>query len=160
MIEIFFRKRHGVEGLHGAKRPLGDGAVGIDERKHHVAQHGGARQQVERLEHEAETGGSDLGQAVVVELGDIESLEEVAARGRAVEAAERVHERRLARARRAHDAEELALAHGQGHAFERMREPRLHLIDAMDIAHVEDDLLSAVSRSVARSGDGCGLTEC
>ncbi len=53
--------------------------------KQHVAQHGGARPRVERLDHDAETGGSDLGQAVVVEFGDIEPLEEVAARGRAVE---------------------------------------------------------------------------
>ena len=93
----------------------------VDERQHHVAQHGGARQQVERLEHEAEARSADLGQLVVAIIGHVHAFQQVvAARGR-VETAEQVHERGLARARRAHDGEELPLLDGQRHAAQGVR---------------------------------------
>ena len=51
--------------------------------------------------------------------GDIDALEEVMAAGRLVEAAENVHQRRFARARRAHDGDELAGLDGEADAAQR-----------------------------------------
>ena len=56
-------------------------------------------EQVEGLEHEADPVGAQRGALVVGQRADVDALEAVDAGGRAVEAAEHVHERRLARAR-------------------------------------------------------------
>jgi hypothetical protein len=64
--------------------------------------------EVERLEHEADLLPAHAGERVVAEAFDGLAIEFVAARGGAVEAAEDVHQRRLARARCAHDRDVLA----------------------------------------------------
>ena len=67
-------------------------------------------QQVEVLEHEADLAVPELGALVAVDAGDVLALQEVVAGRRPVEQAEDVHERRLARARGAHDRDHRALA--------------------------------------------------
>jgi hypothetical protein len=66
------------------------------------------RQQVEALKDEADGPVAQRRQCVAVELGDIATDQEIVAAGRRIEAAEQVHEGRLARTRRAHDGHELA----------------------------------------------------
>ena len=74
---------------------------------------GGERgDEVERLEDEADPVAPHLGQALVVEVADVEVADEGLPRGRAVEAGHAVHQRRLARPRRAHDGGEAAALEG------------------------------------------------
>ena len=61
------------------------------------------------------------------------AVEEVAARGRAIEAAEDVHQRRLARARGAHDGDELAPLDDERHVVERVH---LDVAEPVDLADV------------------------
>ena len=70
--------------------------------------------QIEALEDEAEAFAADAGELRLAQPRDIDALEEVVAARRPVEAAEDVHERRFARARRAHDGDELARAGRSG----------------------------------------------
>ena len=65
-------------------------------------------QQVEGLEDEADVAAAQLGQRLVAHRGDVLAADVDGALGRAVEAGEQVHQRRLAGARRAHDGGELA----------------------------------------------------
>ena len=67
------------------------------------------RQQVEVLEDEAELLVADDRQLLPRPRGDLKSVQHVAAARRRVQAAEDVQHRRLARPRRAHDRDELAL---------------------------------------------------
>ena len=75
----------------------------VDQRQLDVAQRRGARDQVEALEDEPDLAVADIGELVVVEVADVDAVEQVAAARRDVEAADDVHQRRLAAARRAHD---------------------------------------------------------
>ena len=84
--------------------------AGVDERQLDVVQGAGARQQVEGLEDEADLAVADRRQLVVVHLRDDLAAEHVGALARRVEAADQVHQRRLARARGSHDGHVLALA--------------------------------------------------
>jgi hypothetical protein len=66
------------------------------------------RQQVEGLEDEADLVAAQVGELLVVELGELRAVQDDRAGRRPVESGEQVHERRLARARGAHDGGELA----------------------------------------------------
>ena len=67
-----------------------------------------AREEVERLEDEADVLVADRGELVVGQLADVLARQLVRAGVGDVEAAEHVHQRRLARTRRAHDRDEFA----------------------------------------------------
>ena len=96
--------------LHRAGTTLRRRDAAVEQRQLDVFQRRRARQQVELLEHESDRAVADAGQLVGGEPGDVLAVEPVGARRRHVEAADHVHERRLARARRAHDRDELAFA--------------------------------------------------
>ena len=89
------------------------------ERQQHVAAHVEGRHEVERLEHEPDAATAQHRERRVGELGDVGVAEPRAAGGRRVEAGHDVHERRLARARRAHDGGELAAADAERDVVER-----------------------------------------
>ena len=91
----------------------------VDQRQLDVALRGGAGQQVERLEDEADLAVADARRAGC-RSGRRRRLavEPVAAAGRGVQAAEDVHHRRLARPRVTHDRDHLALVDVQRHAVE------------------------------------------
>ena len=72
-------------------------------------QRGGARKQVEGLEDEADFLVADAGQLIVVKFADQLAVEPVLALGRGVEAADQVHQRRLAGAGGAHDGDVLVV---------------------------------------------------
>src|SRR4029453_18854377 len=73
---------HGLEELAGAAVPLRGRPVlaVVEQGKLDVLEGGGAAQQVEALEHEADRTVAEDGPAVAVEAGDVLAGEEVAAR--------------------------------------------------------------------------------
>ena len=88
---------------------LGDLAAPlVGQRELDVLGDGVLLDQVVRLEDEADVAAADLGEFVVVELGDVAVAEDVLAARGAVEAAEQVEHGALARARRAHDGDVFA----------------------------------------------------
>ena len=94
--------------------------AGDPQRQRHVLLGGQHRQQVEELEDEADVRPAQLRQLVVGHRRDVVAGDLDGAVGRLVEAGEDVHERRLARARRAHDGDELALRDVERDAAERV----------------------------------------
>src|SRR5205823_5679611 len=81
--------------------------AGVDERELDVLDRARAGEQVEVLEDEAEEVIARFGELAFVHARDFATGEEIAAAGRAIEAADHVHQRRFAGARRAHDGDEL-----------------------------------------------------
>ena len=69
---------HHLQRLARALQPLLLGDAGVDQRQLDVVQRGGARQQVEGLEDEADLAVADRGQLVVVHLGDDLAAQDVA----------------------------------------------------------------------------------
>ena len=84
-------------------------AAGQLEREEDVLLGGQHRQQVEELKDEADVLAAQLGELAVAERGDRGPVDPHLARGRPVQPGQEMHERRLARARRAHDRGQLAL---------------------------------------------------
>ena len=85
----------------------------IQQRQFDVLLRGGARQQVESLEHEAEMIAPQQRALVARQAFHVRTVEQVRARGRRVETAENVHRGGFAGTAGAHDGDELALANGQ-----------------------------------------------
>ncbi len=88
---------------------LGGGGAVVDEGELDVVEAGGAGEEVEGLEDEADLLVADAGELVVVELGDVVAVEPVFTLGRGVEAADEVHQGGLAGAGGAHDGDVLAV---------------------------------------------------
>src|SRR6185436_2670396 len=78
------------------------------------------RQEIEELEDEADVLATQLREARVVEVGDVRSVDHDGAGRRLVESREDVHQRRLARTRRAHDRREVTVVHFEGDAAQRV----------------------------------------
>ena len=126
-----------LQRLAGPLVPLGGGDPGVEQRQLDVLQRRGARQQVEVLEDEADRLVAEVRQLVVGEAGDVLPLQQVAAGGGAVEAAEQVHQRRLARARGPHDGDELALRDLERDAAERRQLDVAHPVDLGDVLQLD-----------------------
>ena len=75
------------------------GDAGVNQRQFDVVQRGGAGQQVESLEDEADFFVADARQFVVVQFADQLAVQPVVALAGRVEAADQVHQRGLARTR-------------------------------------------------------------
>ena len=123
-----------------AVRRVSRRAVAVDERQLHVGDRAHPGQQVELLEDEADLRVPDPSQRVVVELRDVASFQEVAARRRGVEASQDAHERRLARARRPHDRDELAGVDRHRHAAERVHHVRAQPVVLRQVPRLDDGL--------------------
>src|SRR4051794_19021618 len=108
-----------VERCTGAGPPVGRLHPGVRQRKFHIGQCGGTRNQVERLEDEPDPAVADQGQAAVVEAAHVHAVQQVPPGGGYVEAAEDVHQRGLARAGRTHDGDVVATLDGQADAAQR-----------------------------------------
>ena len=83
-------------------------------------QRGGAGQQVEGLEDEADLLVANAGEFVVIEFADHLAVEPVETLARRIEAADQVHQRRLAGSRRTHDGDILVALDTQVHATQRV----------------------------------------
>ena len=94
--------------MRSASSPFGRVLAGDRERQRDVLGDVEQRDQVERLEDEAGPVAAQAGRLVVGQLADDLALEDDLAGRRLVEPAEQLEERGLARARRAHQGDELA----------------------------------------------------
>ena len=124
--------------------------AGVDQRQLHVVQRRGARQQVEGLEDEADLLVADARQLVVVHLADLLAVQEVGALRRRVEAADQVHQRRLARARRPHDGDVLAALDGDGDAAQGVDLLVAHHIGLPEVAGFDQRHSRQSHRTTAR----------
>src|SRR5438034_509165 len=97
-----------VEQLERPPAPLlrGQRLGAVHERQLHILLRGGAGEQVEALEHEADLAVPEHGPAIAIELRDVLPLQQVAARAGPVEQADDVHEGRFAAAGSAHHRHE------------------------------------------------------
>ena len=93
-------------------------APGERERQQDVLLRVQHRHEVEALKDEAELVAPQAGQLTVVEARELGAVNDDRAGGRAVQAGEQVHERRLARAGRPHDGGEAADREVDGHVDE------------------------------------------
>ncbi len=108
----------------------------------------GAGQQVEGLEDEADFLVADARQLVVVEFADQLAVEPVLALGRRIEAADQVHQRRLAGARRAHDGDVLVVPDAEIDAAQRVHLLlRAHVVGPPQV--LDDDHVAVDGPAVA-----------
>jgi hypothetical protein len=111
---------HACEARLGARMAFGRLHPGIDHRQFDVLERARARQQVELLEHEADAAVADRRERIAGQALDRLARQTVGAAGGLIEAAEDVHQRALARARSAHDRDELAGVDVEAHAAQGM----------------------------------------
>ena len=147
---------HPAERLRGLPAPLLRAQAGVDQRQLHVVQRGGAGQQVERLEDEADLLVPDPGERVVAQLRHPVAVEPVLAARRAVEAADQVHQRGLAGARRSHDRDELVLPDRDVHAAEGAHHLAAHVVLALEIPGDDDGVTRNVRREHGHPFGGIG----
>jgi hypothetical protein len=114
---------------------LGQAELAVVQRQLDVLQRRGARQQVEVLEHEADLPIADGGAGVGRQLGDGCARQPIGALRRPIEAAEDVHERRLARPGGAHDGDELAARDVERHAAQGLHLDVAEPVDLPQVAH-------------------------
>ena len=96
--------------------------------------------QVERLEDEADFLVAHAGERVVGHLRDFLAVQPVLAGVRRVEAADDVHERRLARARRSHDGDVLVAGDRDVDAAQGAHDFAAHVVFALDAARHDHPL--------------------
>ena len=92
----------------GARLPVGAVAGRVDVREHHVLERGAVAEQVEGLEDEADALRPQRRALVLAQPARVDPVDQVAARRRAVEAAEDVEQRGLAGPGRSDDREPVA----------------------------------------------------
>ncbi len=132
------------------------GIARVDERQLDVVQRRRARQQVEGLEHEADLAVADRGELVVVHLRDDLAAQHVAALARRVEAADQVHQRRLARSGGAHHRDVLARLDLEAHAAQRVDLLGAHLVGAPEVLGVDDGPAAGLARDRGAGRRGAG----
>ena len=125
-------KADGLQKVHGALAPLASSDARIDERQGDVVCRAALREQVEVLKYEADLLIARESERVVREVRDLLAVELVRSFRRAVEAAEDVQERRLARAGRPHEGGKLALSYRKINARERGDDLIAHRIEFLD----------------------------
>ena len=121
------------------------------ERQHDVLGRREHREQVEELEDEADVVAAQHRQLRVVEAADVDAGDRDLARGRLVEAGEDVHQRRLARARRAHDGGQAAGGDVDRDAAQGV-DGRVALAVAADDVAGGDDRVAGIATGPWRSG--------
>src|SRR5262249_27354831 len=116
--------------------------AGVEQRELDVFPDRGAWQQVEGLKHEAEFLIADARQRLAGQRRDVFTVEPVPSRARRVEAAENVHERRLARARGTDDRRELPAVDLQvdtGQRLHRVLAGVVRLLDVLELNQLLPD---------------------
>jgi hypothetical protein len=148
----------GFEDVFGAGGALGGGGTVVDERELDIVERGGAGEEVEGLEDEADFFIADAGELVVIELGDIVTVEPVAALRRGVEAADEVHQRGFTGSGWAHDGNVLVVADAEVDAAEGVDLLVSHLIGLPEIVG-DDDVAGVWAGGVAGVDGGfdCGF---
>ena len=128
----------------GALDALLGGHAGVNQRQLHVVQRSGAGQQVEGLEDEADFLVADARQFVVIQFADQLAVQPVAALAGRVQAADQVHQRGFARARRAHDGDVLVALDADVDAAQRVHLLlRAHVVGLPQVFGADDAALGA-----------------
>ena len=125
--------------LDGGQRtflPTGLGLLAVDFGQHHVFQHRPVGQQVERLKHEPDASAPQSGPLIVGQLRGIDAVEEIAAAGRMVQAADDVQQRRLSGTRRTGDRQPFATLQPEIDVDERV-DGWLAAVSASDLVQLE-----------------------
>ena len=143
-----------VQRLQGplALARSGQALAGVEHRQFDILQRGGAGQQVEALEDEADLLVADVGQFVAAELRDVDAVERILPPGRPVEAADDVHHGGLAGAAGAHERDELALGDFQRHAAHGVHIHLAGVVGLVDVLELNDGVHGRV--------DSCGVAGC
>jgi hypothetical protein len=146
------------EGFARAAGALGgaQAQVAVEHRQLDVLDGPGARQQVEALEDEADLRVADLGPLVAVETRDVDAVQPVGARGRPVEAAQDVHERRLAGARGAHDGDQLPGLDREVDPLQGVNLDLAHLVDLRQVADLDDRVAHGFRTFPSTGRRACG----
>ena len=118
-----------IEKFGGALAALAAGGAPVDQGQLDIAQSRGVGQQVEALEDEADLVVADVRQFVALEPFHRLLVQPVLARGRGVQAAEKVHQGGLARPGRAEDGGVLAAADRQVDAAQGLDGDTAHGVD-------------------------------
>src|ERR1035437_762418 len=129
-----------LQGRLSPLKPLLLGYALIHQRRGHVLQGAGPRQQVVALEHETDRARANKGQAVVIQFVNRLTVQDVPAGRRPVQTAQDVHHRGLARAGRPDDRQELAAGYFQGHVDEGRNLDFAGVVDAADVIQGDDRL--------------------
>ena len=131
----------------------------IHERQLDVMKRRGARQKIERLENESNLLVPHARQLVVSHLRYQRAVEPVLPGGRRIEAADEVHERRLARAGWPHDGHVLIAADDDVHTAQRTDDLAAHVVLALDAArHNDPSFVRSCSRRLSDDASLGGST--
>src|SRR5438552_1298704 len=148
------------QGLAGALMALAPGRAAIDERQFDILDRGGAGEEIVALEDEAKKIAPEQSALVAGEGSDIGAAKEIATARWSIEAAEDIHRRRLAGARRTHDGNKFAARDGEVDAGQCAHEARalaIKLLDPFegdkrrDAGHLPDCLDAVITSSSAES---------
>src|SRR4030095_3693649 len=80
----------------------------VEERQLDVLEGRRARQEIKALENKTKLAIANVGQLIAVETGNVESIEQVAAAGWAIETTQQIHKGGFPRTARAHEGDKLA----------------------------------------------------
>ena len=103
----------------------------VEHRQLDLVQRGGALDEVEALEDEADLAVTDTRQLVLVERRDVLPIQQILPVGWGIEATNHIHQRTLAGTARAHDANQFPPVDGEGNSFQ----PDLGIAEAMIHVH-------------------------
>ena len=124
------READALDDLLGQSDALAAAHATVDERQLHVVEDVERRDEVERLEDEAQRLVAQFSEAVVAQFRVYLRAAQLNLAARwLVKQSHDVEQRRLAAARRPHDAQELALAHFEVHILQRLC---LHFVGTVD----------------------------
>jgi len=138
----------GLEDIFGTFGAVGGRGAVVNEGQLDVVERGGTSEKVEGLEDEADFFIANAGELVVVELGDVVTIEPVAALGWGVEATDEVHQRRFARAGGPHDGDVFVVADAEIDAAKGVHLLVTHLVGLPEIVG-DDDVAGGGTGGVA-----------
>lgn len=123
----------------------------VEERELDVFPRGGAREQVKTLKNETELVIANVGELIALKFGNVDAIEEKSAAGRAIEAAEDVHEGRFAGSARAHEGDEFPRSNLERNAADGVHFDFTGLVSLVDVFQPNDSLCR---HPRTKSGDG------
>jgi hypothetical protein len=138
MVVFALGEAHGGEAGARPLPALAHGHAGVEQGQADVLHRARAREQVELLEHEADLAAADARERVAREARHVLAVEDVPARGGPVETAQQVHEGRLARARGAHDGDEVTGVDLDRHRAQRVHDVRAEVIVLGETVGLDD----------------------
>src|SRR5207248_6260188 len=134
-------KLHALERFRGALLSLVRTDARIHERKLDVVQRSGSRKQIERLKDEPDFAISHPRELVFVLVGNQLASKPVLPGARGIEAADQIHQRRLARAGRTHDRDVLVATDRDVDTTQRVHDFTAHVVVPLEAARYDDPIL-------------------